>query len=234
MLWQAFGRWGGIAAEAASGGPTPTLEGNGGLAHNADSSSSVLVAYPAGVAENDIAFLHALMHDSTTVNSLVTPSGWNVVDTEKLDGTGVEQGVYWKRLDGSETGTVEINATSAHQATDCLCGVISVWRGCKDTGTPYEGLANNTGTGTSMSGAAVTTSGVNRRVLNFCACADNTLSSAGGSYSEDYDLTTDSGADGGLKLYSIERPGAGSHAGTTHTLAASELWQVMSIALIPA
>lgn len=225
----------GATAAAMAGGSPPTYQANGGLVDNGTSSNPVNVPYPAGLQANDIAFLQILLFDAAGGDSINTPSGWTLVSHQLLNGTAGTQGVYYKRLNGSESGTVNITSALGHAANDCFAGIITIFRGCVASGTPYESLANNAGQSVNMAGAAVTTAGANRTVLNFCACDDDTLSAPASSWTEQYDLTSTSGvSDGGLKLYSITKASAGLLAGVTHTLAASERWQVAALALIPA
>jgi hypothetical protein len=236
MLWQAFGRWGGIGGIPTLGAEPPVTQGDGGLADNATSNNPVNVPYPAGLFTNDIAFLQAAILDSLGANSVNTPAGWTKVGNYSLNGEVThDHALFWKRLDGSESGTVTITAATAHEATDCLMGVMSIHRGAIAAGTPYEALGDNTGQSTSMAGDSVTTLGANRLILNFCVSDDDTLSAPAGGWTEKYDHLSISGSsDGALKLYSKVRAAAGAEAGATHTLATSERWQVISLALIPA
>src|SRR5205085_1231231 len=99
-------------------------------------------------------------------------------------------------------------------ANDDLAGIMSIWRGCVASGTPYEQLGNNTGTSTSMTGTAVTTSGNNEFILNFCVSSDiATGSTPSAGWTETYDLDSFSGvADASLKCYSIVKASAGALA----------------------
>lgn len=226
----------GSSARAVAGGTPPTYRNNGGLDDNGTSNANIDVPYPAGLQANDIAFIQAIYIPGIGGATISTPAGWTLVSHDNIDFVSYKHAVYWKRLDGSETGTVTVT-TSAGVASpnDDFAGVMSVWRGCVASGTPYEGLANNNATSASMIGSSVTTSANNETILNFCATDTNSASSPAASWTEQYDLISISGvSDGGLKVYSIEKASAGALAGVTHSLAGSSRWQVKSLALIPA
>lgn len=229
----------GFSSGAAGASGPPTLVNIGALATNASSPDPVDAPYPAGLAANDIALLHTFMYDqSGSSQTINTPSGWTLLSQGKA-GNGVDNGfphaIFWKRLTGSESGTVGVVASAGHLAADCLMGRISVWRGCITSGNPYEQLGTNNVEGTTaMTGSSVTTQGDNRTVLNLCACDGATTSTPASGWTEEYDSTTGSGTGGAIKLYSIQRLTAGTYAAATHTLAAGRRWGVASFALIPA
>lgn len=224
MLVNSF--WGTVAA----GSPPRTPPLFSGL------SITGVVDYPVGLWAGDIAFISSAIYDATTVNSINTPAGWTLVSQNDVAIVGYSHAVFWKRLSGSESGTVTLTTTNPFSdPVDTWVSAMGIWRGCVASGTPYEQLGSNTATNTSMAGTGVTTAGVNRTVLDFATCENDTLSAPAAGWTEQYDYTTTSGSpDGGLKLYSIERPAAGSYGAATHTLAASQRWQVTSLALIPA
>jgi hypothetical protein len=213
------------------------LAAHGALADNGSTNTAPLVPYPIGIANGDIAILNVSSTDAAgTVHVIDTPSGWTQIDQVTTGGHSYwRHAVFWKRLDGTETGTVALSRTPSHGGTDCFAGVMSAIRGCIASGTPYEGLQHNGGSSVNMAGAAVTTLGPDRQVLHFCTCVGAALSAPASDWDEIYDLLTTSGSNnGGLKCYGREAPSAGSVATATHTLASSLSWQVMALALIPA
>lgn len=218
-------------------GDPPTFEAVGTLDTNDSGPNPLDVPYPAGLQADDIAFLHCVINDSAAANSVDTPAGWTLVDQELLSGLNFgNHALFWKRLTGSESGTVTVNTAGSIGTDDSFGGIMSIWRGAVASGTPYEGLANNTGQSTSMASAAVTTTGSNRTVVHFGATrggASGATASAG--YTEQYDQDHGTGTvDLGLMCFSIERASAGIQAAATHTIANSLRWQVMALALIPA
>jgi hypothetical protein len=217
-------------------GSPPTIEGDGGLATNNSSSNPAAVPYPAGLQADDIAFLHCIINDSVSANSISTPAGWTEVDQEILNGVGTSShAVYWKRLTGSESGTVSVGTSGSHGVDDSLGGIMTIWRGCVASGTPYEGLANNTAQSTSITGAAVTTTGANRTILHFAATRGGNATTPAAGYTEEYEVTSSTGTvDLGLYLFSIERASAGNEASAIHAASFNLRWQTMALALIPA
>ena len=215
---------------------SPYFVADGGISARGSSTAPLDVVYPAGVLVNDIAFLEVCSIDSTTAHTVDTPSGWNAVQQDKMNAVATNvHALFWKRLTGSESGNVRVTKSAGGtDATDTFEGVISLWRGCQNSGIPYEALAVNTGQSTGQAGSTVTTNGVNRTIVNFCVCDDDTLSAPAASWTEQFEYTTISGSsNGAIKAYSIEKPTAGSLSGVTHTLASSERWQVKSLVLLP-
>jgi hypothetical protein len=207
---------------------TPSLVGLGAFVDNGTSSNPVHVA-----------FIQAQIFDSTTNNTINTPSGWSLVAQNNV---GVPaspsvymQAIFWKRLVGSESGSVNITCSVAHGGTDNFQGRMSVWRDCITTGTPYEGLATAGNQNVNMASSAITTLGDLRKVLCFAGCDDDTLSTPASGWTEEFDVTSLSGSvDSAMKLYSITKATAGLLNAAEHTLAASERWRTHTLALIPA
>lgn len=226
-----------LFATGGSGAPTPTFQADGGLSELG--VSNPLPAYPGGIQADDIAFIHAHIHDSTSNNSIQTPAGWNVVLNHNLDTLRVAHGLFWKRLDGTESGSVEVFPTNAANAgSDTFEAVMSVWRGCIASGTPYEDMDSNFVPGpadANMTGADCTTTGPNRRVVYFGGhSVDATVTPAVG-WTEVYDYPAFNGnINAGLHCLAIEQASAGTLSGVTHTLSANRAWDVISLALIPA
>jgi hypothetical protein len=154
-----------MLGRSAAVGVTPTFVIVGAFTTNAGSATAPTnVPYPTGLLLNDIAFLEVISREnSTTAHTVDTPSGWNVVGESDINAFARNRhALFWKRLTGSESGTVGINRTPAYGATDEFGGIISIWRGCIATGTPYEGLNTNNTTGQTAVGASVTTTGPNQ------------------------------------------------------------------------
>lgn len=215
----------------------PAVVAIGALADNNSTTQDVLVPYPSGLQANDIAFIEFGSESAVgTAHNIETPTGWTQIDQRQLNDIAYfRHAVFWKRLDGTESGTVSIGVDIAHPGTHSLCGKMSVVRGAIASGTPYETPAFNTGTNVNMAGAAVTTGGPNRLVLHFCM-SDNTFTSTpGGSFVEEYDVSTTSGnEDHALHLYSLAQPSAATVGPTTHTLTTSTRWQTFAFAVKPA
>jgi hypothetical protein len=234
-ILQGFGRWGGIATPANYGGPTPPLQA---LVGPVDNGGAVNLAWPVGIQANDIAIIHALIVDSSNANALTVPSGFTLIDNVPLHSdvsTTSGTGIFWRRLDGSETGSVSITTVSGVQSTDTLAAGMSIWRGCKTTGDPYEGAAMARSISPSLTGSAVTTLGFSRRVLNFGATYTTASATPASGWTEQYDYLAEAGTgEGSLSMFSKERVGAGTESAAVHALDASRRWVTFSLALIPA
>lgn len=210
MLWQAFGRWGGVggAEESAGGIPFFVAAGSYGNA----SSTSVSPGYPAGIAANDILILHVHLDDglgNASISSVGT--GWTLIDSEALANDSTA-GLYWRRATGSESGTITVTA-SEDVNSGCLGARISAWRGCKTSGDPYEGAGHtNQAAGLSFTGPSVTTAGPNRRVV---AINGSTQTSVGttaadpSNWAKDYESISLAGGNQVVSCYSREAPSAG-------------------------
>lgn len=233
MSFQLINRW--IVSAQFAG--SPFFVANGAIADNNNGTGNPAVPYPAGLLADDILFLHVCsidaLGDSHTVD---TPAGWTQISHQSINGAaGYFTALFYRRADGSEAGTLSVTKSVAVAGVDTFAGVMSIWRGCLATGTPYEAVANNTGQNVNMAGSAIATLGPRRTLVNFCVADDDTLSAPASLWTEQYDATSTSGtADGALKVYSIEKSATSTTAAVEHTLASSERWQVVSLALIKA
>ncbi|MDP9424034.1 MAG: hypothetical protein M3Q19_14600 [Pseudomonadota bacterium] len=196
------------------------------------------VAYPVGIQAGDIAIIHALVVDSLNDNSLNVPNGFTQIEQVPLfseANTSSAAGIFWRRLNGSESGSVSVTTAVSTEATDTLAAGMSVWRGCVAAGNPFEALATARANNTSMTGSAVTTSGANRRVLHFCATYSGASATPASGWTEEYDYYAPFGTgEGGLMLFSKERAAAGTESAAVHTLSQSRRWVTFALALIPA
>ena len=199
-------------------------------------SGSISASYPSGFQVDDIAILQVISFNAAlTAHTINTPAGWTEITQNQLATiAGFRHGIYYRRLTGGESGAVSVTASVTPGGSDCFVADMSVWRGCIASGTPYEALANNTAQSTAQAGSAVTTTGINRTVLNVCANHQIATSTPASGWTEHYEFTTTEGNDGGLRIYSKEAPAATTVAAATHTLDVSKRWQVASFALLPA
>lgn len=214
-------------------GSTPTFFATGGAA-GADDVDSITPEYPAGIEQDDILLLHVHLRDglgSGQVDSIT--GGWTLVDGVTLfdDCTAA---LYWKRADGTETGTETVTFSERIDVVPARA-VISAWRGCVSTGTPYEGATHNTQfTTTAHVGSAVTTTGTNRRVVTFFGISTrNTTGSPTNGWDENYESNTTAGNDASENCNSIEAASAGSVSAVTRTQLLSSNNISFTLALIP-
>lgn len=218
-----------------SDGATPTYSATGGPIDQ--SSSPLSLPYPVGLAANDIAIIHAIIVDALDANTLNVPSGFTQIDQRPLFSaadTTSSTALFWKRLNGSESGTVSVSAVNGVSSNDTLAAAMSIWRGCLVSGDPYEAVTANRGNSTSLDGSAVTTTGPNRRVVHFGSTYSTATSTPAGGYTEEYDYSAFAGTgEAELILVDKERVSAGTESAATHTLSVSRRWVTVAFALIP-
>lgn len=215
----------------------PTLfNSSATFANNNNSSTPPTISIPSGADVDDIALLEIILADNVDSNTINTPSGWTQIEQQQITSGQNAHALFYKRLTLSDIdGSVTPTTSASLDSVDTFAGMISLWRHAYAGGTPYEGKANNSGTGTAMGGAAVTTTGSNRKIVHFGSCIGQQFCSPAAGYTEEYDVQTSSGTpDGSLKLYSKDLASAGTESAANHTLAGSRSWQTIALALIPA
>jgi len=205
--------------------------------NNTSFSLPVDVPYPVGIETDMVAFAHISTRSGAGTDHVInTPAGWVKISEQGINGfVFMRHAVFSKVLDGSESGTVAFGTTPQLVGTGSalIIGAMSLWGGV-DTATLTEGLAVNIGTSANMTGSAVTTAGVDRRVLNFGNAEMTTSATPAFGWTEDYDYNSTESVDSMLSLHSLAAPTAGTVAAVTHTLSASRRWGVISVALRPA
>jgi hypothetical protein len=211
----------------AGGGPTvtgaPQLVATGAVA----TGSSGVAAYPAGIQANDIAiiYVHALASSgSLTFN---VPSGWTQIDQQQVAVANRAHAAFWKRLTGSETGSVTVTTNIGATVTAGM----TVWRGCLSSGSPVEGSnhAQQTVT-TAVIGAPTRTIASPDRTLVHCyASVDGAPTFTPGS---EYTVAWQDGATtkGGLTYRYLTVP---IDVAETGSLSATDRWGVVYFSLIP-
>lgn len=130
---------------------------------------SLDIPYPSSIDYHDILLLMVQAWESSSGGPVInTPAGWNVIGTATVGGSGFFPMVaFWKRADGTETGTLNVSVTGSIGSTgDAKGGMMVNYRGCIATGTPYEGAGTNAAQSTNPTGVSVTTTGPNRTIVN--------------------------------------------------------------------
>jgi hypothetical protein len=144
------------------------------------------VAFPDGVADKDIALLEVFAF-SGGAGTIVRPSGWSDI-ANPVDQGDMHGALFWKRCDGSES--------LSHQAVDLSSfsgfsmgrgGSISIWRGCVQSGDPFESYTSGSGTSSTAAGEPVTTLGANRRAVTIYQLVDTQASDPDTGWTENYD-----------------------------------------------
>ena len=133
----------------------------------ATGTTTISTAYPGSLANNDI-ILYVVLIGNTTATP-TTPTGFSLLFGP--DTTAVQRGyVYWKRSDGTETGSLSVTTNTSVQ---CIARMFS-FRNVIRTGTIYEGAgATTSGSDDQFFDQSVTTSGVERLAINILFIGDD-------------------------------------------------------------
>lgn len=197
---------------------------------------SLDIPYPTDIQLNDILILNAVAYESTSgTPNFNTPSGWTLISNGTINFSTLVQGVFWKRADGTESGTQTVTHSTAGGGGDAHSGQISNYRGCVSTGTPYEAMATTNGNNNTPTGSSITTTGNDRKALNIIAKANpapgNITPAAG--WSEQYDNAVTSPKNMGVAIHDKTVATASTEPAEAATSAASGRWRMVSLALLP-
>lgn len=203
----------------------PAFKASGavGAATTGTTVSAPLPTYAA----NDILIIQAICRSSVTAFSAI--SGWTEITQFTVDTHRV--GFWWKRSSASESAPTVTNA--GRTSTNLISAQMSSWSGCKATGTPYEGLGNNSSASGVLAGVAVLTAGVKRLALQLWIRGANSASAPDGEWTERLDQGT---SGGGACRHMIDS----APVNNARTVAAcsrgssAQLFGMIGLALIPA
>ena len=215
----------------------PGFIGNGAFT-NTTADLSLDVPYPASISYHDILILHVIGYEATSgAPTINTPAGWTQIDQQNMGGTSLNIcASFWKRADGTETGSVTVTfAGTLAGATDAKVGIMSNYRGCLATGTPYEALASNTANGTNPTGSAVTTTGADRQVIDLIAKSQSNAASdctPAAGWTERYEGNATSPRAVALALHDKTVASASTEPAEATTNLSCR-WVVTSLALLP-
>jgi hypothetical protein len=214
-------------------GATPAFQAHG--APDDGSDATVVVPYPAGILENDIVLLHVVHRPPLGTAAISTPAGFTSISNTTMNGiANSRHAICWKRCTGSESGTVAVSVSGGSSGSNSIIGIMSLWRGCKTSGNPYEGLATSNGSDGTMESPAVITTGANRRILHFLGHGGAETETPAVGYTEEYSETTLLGTvDASIHLVTKERASAGTELSATHAGSGSPNWNIAAFALLP-
>lgn len=221
--------------KAPSGVTGPPQLQDSGTTVRAGSATSINVAYPA-VATDDIAFIN-VVSVSIAARTIDTPSGWTAVGEQGMGNgsTTNRHGLYWKRLDGTETGNVTVSITGGTAVN--LVGRMTTWRGCVASGTPFSNLQSFNPISPSFGLPVTTYSDPDLTLVNFFGKRNITFTEVVGGFTELYDVGNNiSGPYGlGCTYKSLGQP---TTIGETLLASSSEFaggnwWSLYGLALIP-
>jgi hypothetical protein len=227
-----------IPYPASTGGPPAWSGAPGYISHGTYTQvagdQSHDVPYPSGIMVEDILILEVVWYEVSSVTPIInTPAGWTQID-QGQSFTLQTHALFYKRATGTESGTVNVSGTSASSSNDTKAGMISIYRGCVSTGTPYEGVAATLGANSAPIGSAVTTTGPNRTVANFTGkqgALTNTIPASG--WTEEYEQSATVGT---LTVCLVLHDKVQATAGTVaaEVMSPSQArWRTVSLAFLP-
>jgi hypothetical protein len=220
-------------------GAIPYYATAGGVAGSYN-SQSIAVPYAAGLQADDVAILHLRTQGlfASTTPTVARPSGWTTIANPVGPAGGGEKDVgawFWKRLLGTETGTVACTASGGDGSAQGMMGQMFIFRGCVANGDPYESAISASGTSTTMDGTTLVTLGPNRLAGNFYSLSDNLASDPDTGWVEAFDEAILSALVTQRYAASVRQmPVAGSTPAEIRTVANSRAWSTLSLAFVPA
>lgn len=226
-----------------SGGGGPNPYGLVGVASapgaiGGGGSQTVNIPYPAGLKAGDIAVVHVMLVEfSNPVSYGTLPTGYVEYVHQPIGNSSGAYNYYmfWKRLDGTESGNWSLSMSGSGSTTVRL-GMMSVWGGCIGTGDPFDNQVYARSTSTNCVSSALTTASNNEIVVNLIAQEDNRTFTPPSGYTEAYDYNTSavSGQDCSITMNYKTVVSAGSVAASTTVSTGSNRYGVISFGLKPA
>lgn len=165
--------------------------------------------YPSTVNANDIIICVFIGSSDADANG-TPPTGWTRLYNDSV-GTGLYMGVFWKRADGSETGT--LTWTTIFAASESGTSVMFTVSGAITTGTPVETcLVSTTTTGTAKDSTAKTPTASDTLAVGLFAHSSARTFVWDSPQVEEYDSNTtpDGGNNPGLFACSLQLSGTPS------------------------
>lgn len=217
-------------------GDTPTYVAAGTLAQSATTPNPTLsIPYYAGLAANDIAIIMCGGYPGSGTYTFPAVSGWTLAnDTSSDPGFGTtQQGIYWRRLDGGESGNVSVALTGS---SDTALGIMFGIRGCITSGTPYEDLDVNSeasGVTSDYTSQSITTTAANRLLLRMGMDEDAGTSSVPASWTQRFESTESIGGYMCVTLDTLAQATATTVSATTRTGSFSSSFVIHTMAMLP-
>jgi len=116
----------------------------GGGIQSVGSPATISITYPTEILENDILIVQFGSDQESRLQ--VGATGFTEIYFREVVHS---HQLLWKRADGTETGSETFNITQVDVPT-VQTGRMTNWRNCKETGTPWENLAQRGSSGSPM------------------------------------------------------------------------------------
>lgn len=210
----------------SAGTPATTVIGNSGITPGA----------PAGAADGDILILFAggRLDDDEADKPVISANGtgWTEIDYgfNDLGSYGFHVRAWWYRVSGSVPTMPTVESPDVNTI---LTAQVAAYSGCITSGTPYEDPGTYVANGLeSWIGVAVTTAGVDRRIVQWFFADDDTVGDPDTGWTEDYEQDFTSPDDHTIALDSKTRATAGTETAPTRSNG-NERYACIGFALIP-
>lgn len=192
------------------------------------------VGLPSGIQANDICLWQTL---NRAAGNHTYPAAWTKVVQFGAGVNTLDQSWAWKRMAGGESGneTVTISGTSLKESR------ISLWRGARTSGNPYEATAStiSVSPNSTVNPLAVSITDAADMIVGFMAIANDVVldpmsgGSGVGTVTEAYEHPTITGADGNLVCDYAFATATGAVDLGFDIIATAEYWIAFTIALTP-
>jgi len=218
----------------------PTFFGKGALNAESSGTSITPIAFPASIANKDIAVMGVGCNAASTFTTPTGQGAWSLLGTSLESDAGQSTEWYWLRLTGAEAAET-VTASATFSTTVGGYGQIWVFRNAIDTGNPFESVtAAGTVSETTPDSSAVVTTDVDRLVVCIAMLDNDTAfasgfppagwtDAGGGSYS----FSTTGGDWATYCMHRTEASATTVPTAVVGTLGASTRWRTLSFALIP-
>jgi len=212
-----------------------TMEASGNVTSQTAADPSC--ALPSGIKEGDIGLWHTLSKDNVN-HDYSGATGWTKMQQINQT-TALTHSWAWIRFDGTESGsrTVSISGSALKQCK------ISLWRGLRASGAPFEAWLKQQGTSNVINPIAVSITNSTDVIVALIAVADDnhatnaigpmTGGSGVGTVVEEYEHPTALGNDSNIALHRAPATTTGSVDLGSDGISASEAWITYTIALVP-
>lgn len=195
-------------------------------------SPSVSVTYPTSRAAGDLAIIQ--LHSDNNANFSIDAGWLPVGDPTLIAGDLFGTCMWWRRLTGSESGSVQITR-DATGASNTILGTMHVVRNAKSSGGyPFEGYVTVSGVSATLTGTAVTTTGPGRLVVQAWNVGDDlNLGSPSTGYTQRFQQKKNIGSGGAVAWDDRETPSATTVAAPSRSMVASHPYVAHGFAVLP-
>lgn len=199
-------------------------------------ASTVAIAFPSGIATNDILIVQVL--ESGSGGDGTNPdvdSGFSLLTGGAHTGNNIAGAIWWKRATGSESGTV--TASHSNGTPTSIGGRMYRFNTAQAAGTPFEASTTTSQTSsTTVNQLSLTSLDVKRLGLHFVSYLNtNTITAFTGESNGDFTEPVAEGTNTsmGFQLQTADMPTAVTISGGTATLGTASIKMRHVTAILP-